>query len=40
MSKRKCKFCENEVENGIDMVRSVATGDYICMPCFQKRMTS
>lgn len=35
---RKCKFCENEFKDGVEMVQSVATGDWICMSCFEKRM--
>ena len=35
---RKCKFCEKEFSNEIEMVRSVATGDWICEPCFNSRI--
>ena len=35
---RICKFCQDHVKDGIDMVRSVATGDWICMPCFNERI--
>ena len=26
------------LEDGIDMVQSVAKGDFICMPCFRERL--
>jgi len=35
---RKCKFCEKEFPTEIQMVRSVATGDWICEPCFNSRI--
>ena len=46
MSKQTCKFCNLEFEFPIKvkpdeepvMVRSVKTGDYICMKCFRDRI--
>ena len=38
MSVRVCKFCEKEFVDGIDMVRSVKTGEWICMECFRERI--
>ena len=45
MSKQPCKFCNKVFElpdkpddNNPVMVRSVKTGDYICMKCFRDRI--
>jgi len=46
MSKQTCKFCDLEFEFPTKvkpdeepvMVRSVKTGDYICMKCFRERI--
>jgi len=46
MSKQPCKFCKEEYElpdkilPDVEpiMVRSVKTGDYICMKCFRDRI--
>jgi len=46
MSKQTCKFCDLEFEFPVKvnpdvepiMVRSVKTGDYICMKCFRERI--
>jgi len=45
MSKQPCKFCNKVFElpdkpddNNPIMVRSVKTGDYICIKCFKERI--
>ena len=38
-SVRVCKFCRHVEKDGIvEMCRSVVTGDWVCMKCFNEKI--